>query len=151
MFACSHFLTFFATENLYSEPQSRRRHTSSRRQRPLELGVWGVLWAPQRGWGRSHESSEILSDLRAVGDTWGHIKWWVMQAKFMTKMKENWVQWSLARAAINFFFFVTENVYSEPQSVKPKASHLVTHAAALTAGGLGDALSPPVWFGAEPR
>ena len=35
--------------------------------------------------------------------------------------------------------------------MKPKASHVFTPAAALRAGGLGGAMSPPAGLGAEPR
>ena len=37
----------------------------------------------------------------------------------------------------------TENVYSEPQSVKPKASYIATPEAVLRAGDLGGALESP--------
>ena len=59
-----------------------------------------------------------------------------MQAKFMTKKKRVKLEFYGHWLRLLLTFFIRENVYSEPQSVRPKASYLATPAAALRAGDL---------------
>ena len=68
------------------------------RRGPLDLGVWGEIWAPQRGSGRSPESSRYFMQSKALGACLRHLSgfsrslaiWVFLQLKRTSRLPLSW-------------------------------------------------------------